>query len=242
MATAPSRNDDPRPPANARALLAGLPLLQGMDRATLDRLAARTQRLPLQRGEVLFRTGDLPAGMYLVIFGEVRLLARGEHGRQRLTGLASAGRSFGEAVMFLERPAVVDAVAASDALLLLLPSDAVFDEIDRSPVFARRIVAALSARIESLVQELGRQAQGGGRERVIDFLTRVAEGSPGPEGVTLPASKASIAARLHVSPEHFSRLLRELQERGLLTVAGRRIVVPDVAALRAARAGSSPPG
>ncbi|WP_332813152.1 Crp/Fnr family transcriptional regulator [Ramlibacter sp.] len=225
------------PPATAkeRALLAALPLLQGMDRSTLDRLAARTQRLPLQRGQVLFRSGDAPTGMYLVVFGEVRLQARDGQGRERLTGVATAGRSFGEAVMFLERPAVVDAVAASDALLLHLPREAVFDEIDRSPVFARRIIAALSARIESLVQELDRQAQGGGRERVIDFLARVAEASPGPEAITLPASKASIAARLHVSPEHFSRLLRELQAQGLLTVAGRRITVPDVAALRAAR-------
>jgi len=223
--------------ARERALLAALPLLQGMDRGTLERLAARTQRLPLQRGQVLFRTGDPAAGIYLVVFGEVRLLARGEQGRQRLTGVASAGRSFGEAVMFLERPAVVDAVAASDALLLLLPRDAVFDEIDRSPVFARRIIAALSARIESLVQELDRQAQGSGRERVIEFLARVAEASPDAGGITLPASKASIAARLRVSPEHFSRLLRELQGQGLLSVAGRRITVPDVAALRAARAG-----
>ncbi|WBY00352.1 Crp/Fnr family transcriptional regulator [Ramlibacter tataouinensis] len=223
-------------PARERALLAALPLLKGMDRASLDRLAARTRRLALQRGQALFRIGDQPTGMYLVVFGEVRLLARDGHGRERLTGVASAGRSFGEAVMFLERPAVVDAVAAGDALLLHLPREAVFEEIDRSPVFARRIIAALSARIESLVQEQGRQARGGGRQRVIDFLARVAEAGGGPDGVVLPASKASIAARLHVSPEHFSRLLRELQASGLLTVAGRRIVVPDVAALRAADA------
>lgn len=234
--------DRPRPdaadlaPARERALLATMPLLRGMDRATLDRLAARTERLPLQRGQPLFRTGDPPTGLYLVVFGEVRLLARDAQGRQRLTGVASAGRSFGEAVMFLERPAVVDAVAAADALLLHLPKEAVFDEIERSPVFSRRIIAALSARIESLVRELDRQAQGSGRERVIDFLARVAEASPGADGIVLPASKASIAARLHVSPEHFSRLLRELQVAGLLTVAGRRIVVPDVAALRAAGA------
>jgi hypothetical protein len=37
-----------------------------------------------------------------------------------------------------ERQAVVDAQAARDALLLHLPKEAVFDEVDRNPKSARR--------------------------------------------------------------------------------------------------------
>ena len=49
--------------------------------------------------------------------------------------------------MFLERAAVVDAQAASDALLLHLPKAAVFEEIERNPKFARRMIAGLSQRV-----------------------------------------------------------------------------------------------
>jgi len=34
--------------------------------------------------------------------------------------------------------------------------------------------------------------------------------------VTLPAAKAEIASRLNLTPEHFSRILHELLEAGLL--------------------------
>ncbi|MEO7008633.1 MAG: Crp/Fnr family transcriptional regulator [Caldimonas sp.] len=211
-----------------QAFLAALPLFKALDEATLVRLAAATTRCALARGERLFSKGDMAKGMYVVVHGEIKLIARSPVRGARLTGIVGPGRSFGEPVMFLERPAVVDAEAAGDALVLLLPSDAVFAEIERNPRFARRIIAGLSQRIESLVHELDRQSLGSGRARLIDYLVRRAGNHPGPRLVTLPATKAAIASQLNLTPEHFSRLLHELAAAGLLQVSGRRISVPDL--------------
>ena len=174
--------------------------------------------------------------MYVVVYGDIRLVKPGDRG-ERLVGTVAAGRSFGEPLMFLERPAVVDAIAASDALVLHLPKDAVFAELERNPRFARLMIANLSERAEALVRELDRRALGGGRARLVDYLGRHAGHGPGPRVVTLQASKAAIAARLGVSPAHFSRLLHELEAAGLLRVEGRRIVVPDMERLAGSGAG-----
>jgi CRP-like cAMP-binding protein len=221
------------------AFLAGVPLFKALGAATLARLAAATTRRTLKRGETLFRKGDPPSGMYVVVYGEVKLIASTPARGPRLAGIVGPGQSFGEPVMFLERPAVVDAQAASDALLLHLPKAAVFDEIERSPKFARRIIAGLSQRIERLVRELDRQALGSGSERLVDYLLAHGRDRTGPFVVTLPAAKAEIASQLNLTPEHFSRLLHELAQAGLLQVQGRRITVPDPQRLRpaAARAG-----
>jgi CRP-like cAMP-binding protein len=128
--------------------------------------------------------------------------------------------------MFLERAALVDALAASDALLLHLPKTVVFDEIERNPKFARRMIAGLSQRVESLVRELDRQALGSGSERFIAYLLRHCHDRMAPFVVTLPAAKAEIASQLNLTPEHFSRVLHELQQAGLLQVDGRKIMVP----------------
>ena len=216
-----------------QAFLAALPLFKALDEATLARLAAATARRVLARGERLFSKGDAARGMYVVVHGEIRLIARSPARGERLTGVVGAGRSFGEPVMFLERPAVVDAEAATDALVLQLPKEAVFAEIERSPRFARRIIAGLSQRIESLVHELERQALGSGRARLIDYLVRRAGDAPGPRLVTLPAAKAAVASQLNLTPEHFSRLLHDLVAEGLLQVQGRRISVPDMHRLAA---------
>lgn len=212
----------------AQAFLAALPMFKALDEATLARLAAATTPRRLARGERLFSKGDAATSMYVVVHGEIRLIARSPARGERLTGVVGAGRSFGEPVMFLERPALVDAEAAGDALVLQLTKEAVFAEIERSPRFARRVIASLSQRTEALVQELDRLAPGSGRERLVDYLVRRAGNGPGPQLFTLPATKASIASQLSLTPEHFSRLLRDLVAAGLLQMQGRRISVPDV--------------
>jgi CRP/FNR family transcriptional regulator, dissimilatory nitrate respiration regulator len=170
--------------------LAGLPLFKALDAATLARLAAATTRRALKRGETLFRKGDPATGMYVVVYGEIKLIATTPMRGPRLAGIVGPGHSLGEPVMFLERPAVVDAQAGSDALLLHLPKAAVFEEIERNPKFARRMIAGLSQRIERLVCELDRQALGSGSERFIDYLLRHGRGQAGAFVVTLPAAKA----------------------------------------------------
>jgi CRP-like cAMP-binding protein len=222
-----------RPEITPQAFLAALPLFKALDAAALARLAAATTRRPLKRGEQLFSKGDAVTGMYVVVYGEIRLVARTPARGERLTGVVGAGRSFGEPVMFLGKPAVVDAQAAVDSLVLHLPRQAVFDEIERSPLFARRIIASLSQRVESLVNELDRQSMGSARSRLIDYLLRGAGRGPGPGVVTLPAAKSAIASHLNLSPEHFSRVLHELVAAGLLQVQGRRITVPDLERLAA---------
>lgn len=177
----------------------------------------------------LFKALDEATLARLAAATVTRSPARGE----RLTGVVGPGRSFGGPVMFLERPALVDAEAASDALVLQLPKEAVFAEIERNPRLARRIIASLSKRIESLVHEIERQALGSGRARLVDYLVRRAGSATGAREFTLPATKAAIATQVNLTPEHFSRLLHELAADGLLDVRGRRIGVPDVARLAA---------
>jgi CRP-like cAMP-binding protein len=206
--------------------LAGLPLFKAIGAATLSRLALATTRRQLKRGETLFRKGDPVTGMYVVVYGEIKLISRTPARGARLSGIVGPGQSFGEPVMFLERPAVVDAQAASDALVLHLPKEAVFKEIEDNPRFARRVIAGLSQRVESLVREMDRQALGSGSQRLVAYLLRHRHDGKAPLIVTLPAAKAQIASQLNLTPEHFSRILHELQDAGVLQVDGRKITVP----------------
>lgn len=222
-----------RPEIPAETLLRHQALFKELDARTLGRLAAACRRVTLSRGDALFRRGDMPAGMYVLVFGSIQLLApQGASGR-RLTGMVRPGRSFGEPVMFLGRPAMVDAVAAEDSLVLQLPNEALFDEIEANPLLARRLLAALSRRVEALVHELEKHATGSGRARLIHYLLDQWRAAGG-ESVLLPTSKASVASQLHLTPEHFSRLLHELAAEGLVRVEARRVHILDAARMAAA--------
>ncbi|MBI5276369.1 MAG: Crp/Fnr family transcriptional regulator [Burkholderiales bacterium] len=209
------------------------PLFKGLEPASLARLAEAAVRRNLPRSDVLFRRGDLPAGMYVVVFGSIQLLApHGVRGK-RLTGVVRAGQSFGEPVMFLQRPAMVDAVAAEDSLVVQLPREALLALVDENPLLARQLLATLSERVEKLVNELARQSGGSGRARLASYLL-AHSGAAGAGELALPASKASVASQLNVTPEHFSRLLHELAADGVLAIEGRRVRVLDRDRLAAA--------
>ncbi|MGC4062995.1 MAG: helix-turn-helix domain-containing protein [Aquabacterium sp.] len=47
----------------------------------------------------------------------------------------------------------------------------------------------------------------------------------------MPASKGTIASLLSVTPEHFSRILHDLQARGLIAVQRRQIHILDAQGL-----------
>lgn len=208
----------------ALALLKALPLFKALDAPALARLAAATERRRVARGQRVFGRGDDPTGLYVLVYGQVRLLGRARGGGERLAGVVQPGHSFGEPVMFLERPALVDAEAATDALVLHLPKEVVFEEIERNPRFARRLIAGLSARLEALVQQQERHELGGGRARLAGYLLRQA-GERVDVPFALPAAKAAVAAHLRLTPEHFSRLLHELAAERLLRVEGRLITL-----------------
>jgi len=214
------------------SFLAHLPLFEGLSGADLARLAAGTSRRRLKRGEVLFRQGEPASGLYAVVHGRVALTTRSA-GRERVGEVIEAGRSFGEAIMFLEKPYIVGAKALTDALVVHVSREAVFAELERSPGFARRIIAALSAKLHAAVRELDLYALGSGGQRFAAWLLRAAPAAQdGAAAVTLPASKRAVASRLNLSAEHLSRVLRELSTEGLIQVHGRKVEIPDTARLR----------
>ena len=72
-------------------------------------------------------------------------------------------------------------------------------------------------------------------QRVIGYLLRdvPSDGAQGsePHTVSLPVSKATIASRLSLTPEYFSKVLHELEAAGLIRIDKRDILITDPAAL-----------
>jgi CRP-like cAMP-binding protein len=93
----------------------------------------------------------------------------------------------------------------------------------------------MSLRLHGLVRDVEAYALDSGVQRIIGYLLRDqsdGETAPGaPLVVTLPVSKATVASRLSITPEYFSRVLHELEDAGLVKVDKREIHIPDAARL-----------
>jgi len=224
------------PPSKIKtsAFVANLPLFKELSPAEIGRIVAGTTELHVPRGEILFNKGAPCNGFHLVIYGQVKLSFVTPQGSEKVVEIIGPGMSFGEALMFMERPYIVMAQALADSLLLHVAKQTVFDELERNPGFARKMLAGVSRRLHGIISDLESYSLHSGTQRVIGYLLRQDEGQTGaqPYAVTLPTSKAIVASRLNLTPEHFSRILHELAGAGLISVDGREIVIEDVARLR----------
>jgi CRP-like cAMP-binding protein len=217
------------------AFLANLPLFKEASAEEIKRIAQGTRSVHASRGETLFHKADTPEGFYLVVYGQVKLAFISPQGADKVVEIIGPGMSFGEAVMFLEMPHVVYAQTLADSLLLHVSKTVVFNELECNANFARKMLGGLSRRLHGIITDVEAYCMHSGAQRVIGYLLRDAEQAEGnaQADVMLPTNKGVIASRLNLTPQHFSRILHELTQAGLVTVDGRTIHIADVDRLRA---------
>jgi CRP-like cAMP-binding protein len=212
-----------------------LPLFSDLSPPEIARLAAGCHLRRFDRGAMVFRMGEPCDSFHVVVTGQVKLFVLSPTGQEKVIELIAPGHSFAEALMFLGKPCLVNAQVLADSLLLTVHRHIVMEELQRDARFALRMLAGLSRRLHGLVQDVQAHALQNGVQRVIGYLLREQPPHDGGEVLTvsLPVSKATVASRLSLTPEYFSRVLRELEEARLIEVDKRDIRILDVQRLAA---------
>jgi CRP/FNR family transcriptional regulator, dissimilatory nitrate respiration regulator len=217
------------------ALLARLPLFSAMTPEQLGHIATAARDKRLAKGEMLFQKGDPPHGFYVVVSGQIKLALPSAQGNEKVVEIIGPQQSFGEAVMFMDRPFPVFAEALLDTQLLHIGRDAVFQLLDTDPSFSRRMLAGLSMRLHSLIADVESYTLRSSAQRLIGYLLQHAphdDQTARTVEISLPTSKHILASRLNLTPETFSRVLHDLADSGLIEVQGRTIKIPDLQRLR----------
>lgn len=212
-----------------------LPLCADLPAPAIDRLAGSCQIRRLTRGDMVFRAGQRCDELLVIVYGRVKLFALSTAGQEKVIELVGPGQSFAEALMFSDAPCTLSAQALGDALILGLGKEVVREQIDQDPAFAMRLLSGMSRQMLGLIHDVQSHALSTGLQRVVDFLLAAPPAqAPMPCGaitVALPASKATVASRLSLTPEYFSRVLRELETSGLIAVERRNIRIRNAQAL-----------
>ncbi len=208
--------------------LAVLPLFAGLPEGEVQRISKEGVSLKrLDRGAMLLHAGDACDAVHLVVTGHVKLYAVASNGAEKVFELVGPGQSIGDTLVFNQQPHGLSAQALSETLVLRISAEVLTAQVRRDPAFALRLLAGASLRIQSLLRDVESYCLHSGARRVAGYLLE--QGGPKSTGsaeaitVSLPVSKATVAARLSLTPEYFSRVLRELEEEGLIEICRRDI-------------------
>ena len=130
-------------------LLSQVELFRGLDRVTLAKLVAHLEPLSLSAGDILFRQGDPPDGLYLVSRGTFAIYAAPAPGSDdEITfSICGRGESFGEIALLTNATRTATVRAQEDGELLKLDQARFLDLVRRDPSVGLAISASLIRRL-----------------------------------------------------------------------------------------------
>jgi CRP/FNR family cyclic AMP-dependent transcriptional regulator len=187
-------------------------------RSLLERSVAKSYRT----GETLWNAGDTPAGLTVVLEGNVRIL-RGSAGRQTIIHSGEAGSTLGEIPFFTRSIYPATAVAAEPTRCLLITYDAFENALKADPQLAFAMLERLSERVELLVERVSQLSSESVQARLARFVIVRANRNGDAESsqvFSLGMTQSQLAEELGTVREVVVRALRSLKESGAIASAG----------------------
>jgi len=219
----------PAPPDIATILKRQL-LFSRLDEQQFARVARTAVRVKLDEGELLFSQGEPASRFYVVVSGQIKLSRVSPSGGEKIIEIIPAGHSFAEALMFLDRPAYpVGATALQPSALISVDSGDYAAVLRESIDTCFLIMGDMSQRLQGLVQEIDDLTLQSAGARVAGYLLHRAGDNRA--DLVLDAPKQVLAARLSITPETFSRVLRRLSNLGVIAVDRDQVQIRNRAKL-----------
>lgn len=190
------------------------------------------------RNETIFAKGDEARFSYKVVEGAVRLSRIFADGRRQIVNFYLPDETFG---IELTDHYTATAEAVGEVVALRCPRSCIAHMTEGDPGIREKRLAMFSrslAAAERHVAMLGHQSA---RERVASFFMalEMQRTSGDPHTLDLPLSRQDIADYLGLTIETTCRALSELKRQNIIdTPSRRRIVIRDVAGLRAIAEGA----
>ena len=189
----------------------------------------------LVKGEILFHEDDRAESMFGLLEGRLKLVKYSPRGKEMLLHLVRSGESFAEAALFGTGTYPASAVAVESCRIWVLDRQRLMELIRSDPELGLAMLASVSVWTRKLAANLELLTQRRVEERLAVYLLgriAVAEVSDG-DLIQLAEPKHLIAAQCGTAPEVLSRILRRLEEDGILNSEQGGVRVLDVDRLRA---------
>jgi CRP-like cAMP-binding protein len=197
----------------------------------LQRVAKGARRVTLAEGESLFEQGERADRFYLLLRGQVKLYRLSPAGNEKVIEVVTPGSTFAEALMFLDRPHYpVGAQALSAAELISVDAHDFAAMLRGSVDTCFLLLGDMSQRLRGLLREIDDLSLHSATCRVAGYI--LAQAADGVDEFELKVPKQTLASRLSVKPETFSRIIRNLSEQGYITMEGNRVRIMQPDAMR----------
>ncbi|MGZ4099416.1 MAG: Crp/Fnr family transcriptional regulator [Bacteroidia bacterium] len=194
------------------------------------------QRKEYKKGQVLFREGSLPKGIYIVRKGKIKIYQTNGDGKESIVYIYRKGDYFGYRPLLGGEPHPVSAAAMDNAVVSFIYADEFNKLLARSNQFAKQLLINLSKEFSVWINKLSAFSAYSVKERVAISLLifnqvyRIDNDSS--KQVVISINHNDFASFVGTAKENLVRILRVFKDEKIVSSRRTSIVLLKAEALQ----------
>lgn len=214
-------------PINLPDFLNSTHLFNGLSRELLDEIAGISIIKKINKNQTIFAEGDDGAGFYIVAQGTVKIFKLSPDGKEQILHIFGPGEPFGEVAVFAGRNFPANATYLQDGQVIFIDRKKFSALLETHPTLAFNMLAILSMRLRKftgIIESLSLKETPG---RLAAFLLMMSQEKKDKDTFILDMTKGQVANTLGTTPETLSRIIKLMDDKGLISYRGKKVSIID---------------
>jgi CRP-like cAMP-binding protein len=202
-------------------------IFEGLSAESLETLSASSVTHQYKKGEIVFREGGIPTGIFYIKMGKIKKYKTTSKGEEQIFYICSAGELLGYHAILSEEHYPDSAATIEECQIAFIPKEKFLEVLNSSPVLSNKLLKALGHEFSVFINGITSLATKSVRERVALNLLILDEKFKTPGKQNKPSdiniSRGDFANMVGTAKETLVRLLQEFKKDGLIESDGRII-------------------
>ncbi|MRR55634.1 MAG: Crp/Fnr family transcriptional regulator [Deltaproteobacteria bacterium] len=215
-----------------RNLIDTIPFFSTLSREESDQVEQIIRKRSFFREQVVLNEEDTARFMYIIYSGKVRVVKKGDDGREQILCIHKKGDFFGEMSLLDGETEPATIIAHEDAIIGLLNKNDFEDHIMSHEIIRRKIIDMLCLRLRDAWKMIKILSFDNAEHRIIIVLDNLREhyGIKDDRGIiiNIKTTHRMIASYASVSRETVTRKLNKLEKTGIIeTLENKTILLKE---------------
>jgi CRP-like cAMP-binding protein len=207
-------------------------VLTELSDAELEMLRTNMSEQVYSKGEIIFREGASPSGIFYIRKGMAKKYKVDKEGKEQIIYVANTGELIGYHALLAGERYPDSAAALEESRIAFIPKEDFLQVLESSKRLSQWLLKTLSHEFSVFANSVALFAQKNVRERLAMQLILMREKykenfSPG-MAVEINLSREDLASLVGTARENIVRMLKDFKQEGILTTKGRKIIITDV--------------
>lgn len=212
-------------------------LFEGLEPKEREQLNSSGVTHFYKKGEIIFREGGIPAGIFYIKNGRVKKYKATSKGGEQIIYICNEKEVLGYHALLAGEYYFDSAATIEDSHITFIPKEAFLKVLGNSALLSNRLLKALGHEFSLYINGITNLATKTVRERLAFNLLILEEKFKVPEShndsVEITISRTDLASMVGTAKETVVRLLREFKDKGLIKTNGIGVTIKNRKAMHA---------